>query len=86
MSKLMLANLNDVVFLGAVMQPTNYDGKPGVKYELDLRSRDGLISVLCTEDAYKQALDIPDYSKVNVAGDFSRQFKSFKVSHITIVK
>lgn len=64
MSKLMLAYLNDVVFLDAVMQPTNYDGKPGVKYELDLRSLDGLISVLCTEDAYKQALDIPDYSKV----------------------
>ena len=84
--KVMLANLADVVYLGRVMEPTNYDGKPGVRYRLMLKGDIDTGSLNCTEGAYQQAEAIPEFSKVNIAGDYSSDFRSFKVSSIVVIK
>ena len=84
--KVMLANLTDIVFLGRVMEPTNYDGKSGVRYKLMLKGDIDSGSLNCTEGAYQQAEAIPEFTKVNIAGDYSSDFRSFKISSVVVAK
>ena len=84
--KVMLANLTDVVYLGRVQEQTNYDGKPGTRYRLMLKGDIDTGSLNCTEGAYQQAANIAEYSKVNIAGDYSSDYRSFKISGIAVVK
>lgn len=84
--KLNLVNMSDVIFLGRSMQPTNYDGKPGVRYQLLVKGEVDAGSLNCTEEAYKMAESIPEFSKVFLMGDYSSDYRSFKVSGIKVAK
>lgn len=84
--KLILANLQDVIFLGRSVSETNYDGKKGLRYQLMLKGSVDAGSLNCTEEAYVQAANIPEFSKVNIAGDYSSDYRSFKISAIHAVK
>lgn len=84
--KVMLANLTDVVYLGRIKEPTNYDGKPGIRYRLMLKGDIDSGALNCTEQAYQQAENIPEFTKVNIAGDYSSDYRSFKISNVVVVK
>lgn len=84
--KLLLANPDDVIYLGRCKVDTNYDGKPGVRYELSLKGSLAAGNVNCTEEAYQQAANIPEFSKVTLIGNYNSDYRSFKVSSITVEK
>lgn len=83
---IMLANPDDVFYLGRVSKPTNYDGKPGTAYFLKLDGSIDCGSIKCTEEAFIMAENIDLRSKVNIVGDYSSDYRSFRVTGIKQVK
>ncbi len=84
--KILLANPDDLIYLGRVAEPTNYDGKPGMRYKLMLQGSVDAGSIGCSETAYNMAAGIEPMSKVNIVGDYSSDYRSFKVSAVQAVK
>ena len=84
--KVLLANPDDVVYLGRVSEPTNYDGKAGMRYKLMLQGSVDAGSLLCSSDAFAMAENIDPMSKVNIIGDYSSDYKSFKITAIKAVR
>lgn len=83
--RIILANLETVIFNGRVEQDTNYDNKPGKRYFLKLDTDSDLGSIGCTKEVYDQVANLPKYSKINIAGDYSTDYRSFKVSAVSVV-
>lgn len=84
--KLLLANPDDVVFLGRVSTPTNYDGKAGMRYTLMLQGSVDAGSIVCSPEAFAMAENIEPFSKVNFVGDYSSDYKSLKITAIKAVR
>lgn len=84
--KVLLANPDNLIYLGRVQESTNYDNKPGVRYKLLLRGSLDNGSLVCTKEAYDMAASIDEMTKVNIIGDYSSEYRSFKVSAVHAVK
>lgn len=84
--KILLANPDDLIYLGRVSEETNYDGKPGMRYRLKLSGSVDAGAINCTKEAFDMAAALESMSKVNIIGDYSSDFRSFKISAIQAVK
>lgn len=80
--RLLLANPDQVYFMGTAIEETNFNGKAGLRYNLMLQGSLDLGSVICTKEAYDQASTLKRNTPVNIIGDYSSQFKSFRVTNI----
>lgn len=84
--KILLANPDDLVYLGRVSEEVKYDGKPAMRYRLKLSGSLDAGAINCTEAAFNMAAGIEPMSKVNIVGDYSSDYRSFKVSAVQAVK
>lgn len=86
--KIMLANLQEVIYRGAFSRDGE-DKQSGRKYKsyfLKLDTPISLGEMPCTQEVFDQCPGIPLGSKVNLAGEYDTSFKFFRVNMLTVVK
>lgn len=76
--KVALTNLTKVVYLGRFESPFN----GGVSYNVSIKTDNGAGELKCTKSAYDALSNVPEFSEINIAGEFDSNYKNFKINGI----